>query len=324
MPPADPDQPLVSIVTPTYRRADMLRRAVESVFAQTYHNWELIVSDDEQPAGETWTYLQKLAENDGRVRIMRNSGEHGQVSNINLAMTAARGQWIKPLYDDDVLKPDCLAVFIKGVASQPQVAIGACLTDRFVNGELAKPAKLGRRAAVELIQHEQAQLAMYLQDVEIGLPSQVMVRRDCIDKGVLFENVNGIACGIDTWWYARLLEHGDLLLINRPLVEEHQGEHETLTSATSQEAFDEELIAFRRMIHPMINPKLLPMPLNVIEQSLRLNRAIHRLYQRKPLEALGMMMHVYHPRAWGLALNWLLRRLFPGAFQLVPRVVVQP
>lgn len=322
MPPDDAN-PLISIVTPTFRRPAMLRRAVESVLAQTYNHWELVISDDEDPPGESWAFIQELAQRDDRVRPIRNTGAHGQVPNVNHAMRAARGKWIKPLYDDDVLKPNCLAMFVDAVTQQPDTAIAACLTDRFVHGELARRAKTGGRAAVEMIERKKAQLAMYLQDVEIGLPTQVMVKRDIIDKGVMFEAAAGIACGIDTWWYARLLEHGDLMLINKPLIEEHQGEHETLTSATGEQAFDDELIAFRRMIWPLIDPRLSPAPLRVVEQSLHLNRAIHRLYRRKPIEALRLMKRAWHPRAWMLTMHWLLRRIFPGTFQIVPRTVVQ-
>jgi hypothetical protein len=117
-----------------------------------------------------------------------------------------------------------------------------------------------------------------------------------------------------------LLQHGDLLLLNESLVEEHQGEHQTLTSSVSDEQFDEEIIAFRRLIHPMLDPALSPAPLSVVEQSMLLNRAIYRLYRRHPLGALRMALKVHRPSAWRLGLRWFLRRLFPGSFHIVPRV----
>ncbi len=323
MPPAD-RLPLVSIVTPTYRRPELLRRAVESVIAQTYAHWELVICDDEDSEGDTWAYLEHLARDDERIRVFRNDGAHGQVPNVNYAMQQARGEWIKPLYNDDALRPDCLAVLVEAVKDQPTAAMAACLADRYAEGRVVRRAKRGRRAAIERLDRKQARLAMYLQDVEIGVPSQVMVRSAIVRQGVRFANAEGIACGIDTWWYARLFGHGDLLLVNQALVEEHQGDHETLTSSVSDEAFDEELMAFRRLLWPLIDPSQSPASLAVVEQSMRLNRAIHRLYRRQPIEAMRLALRVWHPKAWSIAMHWLLRRLFPGSFELVPRVVVQP
>src|SRR5262245_58126894 len=102
--------PFISVAVPTYRRLRMLRRAVESVFAQTFTDWELVVSDDEVPSGETWRFLNKLASSDRRVRPIKNGSPRGAAFNHSSALRAARGEWIKILEDDDVLKPDCLEV----------------------------------------------------------------------------------------------------------------------------------------------------------------------------------------------------------------------
>jgi hypothetical protein len=47
-------------------------------------------------------------------------------------------------------------------------------------------------------------------------------------------------------------------------------------------------------------------------------RAAHRLAQCKLYDALRLGVTVWHPRAWYLAARWLLRRAFPGRFELVP------
>jgi len=314
--------PVVSVVVPTYCRPALLKRAVESVLAQSCGGWELIVSDDEVSSGEAWAWLRNLASRDDRIRALRNPGPHGQAPNVNFAIRAAAGRWIKPLYDDDVLRPDCLASFIDAAGKDSGAAVICCLADRYVDGELVRRANPGKRASIEKINGRSAQLAMYLQDVEIGLPSQVMIRRDVIERGVWLEDPEELACGIDTWWYARLLHHGDLVMINRSLIEEHQGGHETLTSTTTEEAFDAELIAFRRMLYPMLDPSLSPASLAVVEQSMRLNRAMHRLYRRRPIQAVRGAAGVWRPGAWRIAGQWVLRRLFPGSFHLVPRVTV--
>lgn len=311
--------PLISVVVPTFRRLGLLRRAVRSVLEQLYGDFELIVSDDEVSPGESWTWLYDAASRDARIRPVHNPGPHGQAPNVNHAIRAARGRWIKPLYDDDILEPGCLSAFAAAVQRDQDAALLCCLADRYVNGRRVRRANPGRRPVVEKIPGRQAQLAMYLQDVEIGLPSQVMIRRDVIERGIWLEKPAQLACGIDTWWYARLLAHGDLVMVNRSLVQEHQGSHETLTRSVSEEAFDAELIAFRRMLYPMLDPALSPAPLEVVEQSMRLNRAMHRLYRRKPVQAVKVAAGAWRPAAWGLAARWFLRRVFPGSFCVVPR-----
>jgi glycosyltransferase involved in cell wall biosynthesis len=69
--------PLITVAIPTHRRLPLLRRAVESVFAQTFVDWEMVVSDNETPSGETWTFLNSVARADARIRPINNDGQPG-------------------------------------------------------------------------------------------------------------------------------------------------------------------------------------------------------------------------------------------------------
>src|SRR5438309_10694150 len=103
----------ITVAIPTYRRLPMLRRAINSVFEQTFSDWEIVVSDDEVPPGDSWAFLQKLASTEPRVRPIMNTGPHGACPNHNAALRGARGEWIKILHDDDMIKPNCLEVLAK-------------------------------------------------------------------------------------------------------------------------------------------------------------------------------------------------------------------
>jgi len=127
--------PFITVAIPTYRRLPMLRRAIESVFAQTFTDWELGVSDDEAPPGETWNFLESLAA-DARVRPIRNVSPHGASFNHSSALKAARGQWIKFLHDDDVLKPNCLEVLATIVKEYPCTIAVSCACEQFLDGKL--------------------------------------------------------------------------------------------------------------------------------------------------------------------------------------------
>jgi glycosyltransferase involved in cell wall biosynthesis len=313
--------PRVSVVLPTYQRPQLLKRAVASVQAQTLADWELIISDDEDPMGETWTYLLRLAAEDPRVRICRNPGPQGQSGNVNNGLRRARAPWIKILYDDDVLRPGCLETLLGAVHGDRSVAIATCLCDRYGSGRLANRHPQGRRARIERVPQSIVHLAMYLQDVDIGIPTQTMVNRACIDEGILFEDYRGLVSGVDTWWFARLLRYGDLVIVNEALVEQHQGQHATVTSSIGEAALDAEFQTLRELILPLIDPRLDPPPLHVANQSLRLIRALHRLAIRRPRDAFRLAATARHPQAWYLAARWLLRRSFPSRFEIVPREI---
>ena len=155
-------------------------------------HWELLISDDEDPPGETWDYLQQLPERDSRVRVMRNPGPHGQVPNINSTFRHARGTWIKPLHDDDVLRPECLETLLLSTRGSPSVVMVSSLFERYFLGRHVPSLRRRGRAPVELIRQRYIHLGMYLQDCNVGLPSQVMVHRKAIEEGALFEDVPGV------------------------------------------------------------------------------------------------------------------------------------
>src|SRR5262249_33521280 len=131
--------PFISVAIPTYRRRVNLHRAIESVFSQSFTDWELVVSDDERPSGETWDLLQTLALADSRIRPIKNRGPHGATFNHNHALRAARGNWIKILHDDDILKGNCLEV-LAGIAQEyPDVLSISCACEVFIEGQLVRP-----------------------------------------------------------------------------------------------------------------------------------------------------------------------------------------
>ena len=92
--------PLVSVVLPTFNRLRFLRPAIESVYAQTLADWELIVADDGSEP-ETRRYLRSLA-NDARVRLiwLPHSGKPSLVRNA--ALRRAVGEYVAFLDSDDL------------------------------------------------------------------------------------------------------------------------------------------------------------------------------------------------------------------------------
>ena len=102
-------KPLVSVIIPTYKRADMVVRAVESVLNQTYKNVEVIVVNDNKPEyAEYNTTDQRLQRelNDKRLRIIHTTGGTGGGAARNYAVSEAKGEYLAFLDDDDEFEPD--------------------------------------------------------------------------------------------------------------------------------------------------------------------------------------------------------------------------
>lgn len=100
--------PLVSIIVPTFDRPALVREALDSVRAQNYPHWEAVVVDD----GSTQATLAILAEysrRDSRIRSLRRERQPKGASTCrNIGLAAARGDYIVFLDSDDLLAPGCL------------------------------------------------------------------------------------------------------------------------------------------------------------------------------------------------------------------------
>jgi glycosyltransferase involved in cell wall biosynthesis len=315
--------PSISVAVPTYRRPGLLSRAIDSVFAQTFTDWEMVISDDESPSGETWNFLQSVARSDARVRPVKNDGLHGASFNRNNALKATHGEWIKILEDDDVLKPNCLDVLNSIVCEHRDVVAISCACEDFVDGRLVRPFLRRDRPLLEQINSSDALLAMYLLDEACwARPSQQMVHRSVIDAGVLFEDPPGISHLHDSWFNARVHARGAALVYNSPLVEWHQGEHESMTSVITADQLNDEFIAFRKLILPLVLKDKKPPNLHTVEGMVMVTQALANLRGKRFGAAFSLMARVWDPRAYWLALRWLLRQYRPRRFSSIARTVI--
>ncbi len=98
-----------SIITPTFRRKERLDRAVASVLAQTYQDWEMIIIND-SPFDETYNEFATSI-NDARIHYHVNPKNNGVNYSRNHALDklSADSRWVIFLDDDDYLAPDTLA-----------------------------------------------------------------------------------------------------------------------------------------------------------------------------------------------------------------------
>lgn len=134
--------PTVSVVIPTFNRGALLLEAVQSVIAQTWTDWELIVVDD----GSTDCSLDTVeALRDSRLRLvrLRHSGSPARARNAGAAV--ARGEWIAFLDSDDRWRPEKLSGQLAALGADP-LAEWSCTDHGFIddNGSLT-PQRAGTR-----------------------------------------------------------------------------------------------------------------------------------------------------------------------------------
>lgn len=101
------ERPLISVVLPTRNRAALLPTAIESVRAQTYGRWELLVVDDGSTDGTQDTLAQFRT--DPRIRVLRTDAT-GVAAARNAAMAEARGAFFAYLDSDNAWRPDFLEI----------------------------------------------------------------------------------------------------------------------------------------------------------------------------------------------------------------------
>jgi GT2 family glycosyltransferase len=113
-------QPLISILTPVFDTpVPWLREAVESVLAQVYENWELVLIDDGSTDKEMLRALPGLAGGDGRIRLVRLGSHQGISAALNRGLELANGEWVTFLDHDDILEPDALFENVKWLQQHP-------------------------------------------------------------------------------------------------------------------------------------------------------------------------------------------------------------
>ncbi|MCR9071760.1 MAG: glycosyltransferase [Alphaproteobacteria bacterium] len=134
-------RPLFSVVMPTYETpTELLEKAVESVKAQLYGDWELCIADDGSKSEDTRRLLERYAAEDPRIKIVfRETNGHISAA-TNSALDLATGDWIALLDHDDELTEDALYWMAASLEADPDADILYSDEDKIdENGKFCDP-----------------------------------------------------------------------------------------------------------------------------------------------------------------------------------------
>ena len=214
--------PIVSIIIPTYNRAGMLKEAIDSVLAQDYSDFELIVVDD----GSTDETPQILNCYGGKIKriCQRNQGVSAA---RNRGIAAASGGFMAFLDSDDLWLPGKLTIQAEFLRSTPAALI--CQTEEIWirNGVRVNPRKRHRKYSGMIFERS---LALCLVS-----PSAVMVRRGLFDKFGLFDESLPACEDYDMW--LRVSCRCPVYLINKPLIIKRGGHADQLSRQPALDKF---------------------------------------------------------------------------------------
>ena len=173
--------PEISIVLPTYNRAAMLNRAVKSIIAQDYINWELLIVDNSSTDDTDYVVSQF---DDDRIKIFKISNEGSIGKSRNYGIRKASGNWIAFIDSDDWWLPNklrvCMDTLEEGDIDLVYHDFSLYRDEKIVRRKMASKGQLKAPVAKELI----------LNNNPI-INSSVVVRRELFSQvGFISEDMN--------------------------------------------------------------------------------------------------------------------------------------
>ncbi|MGB7490221.1 MAG: glycosyltransferase family A protein, partial [Thermoanaerobaculia bacterium] len=193
----------VSVVIPTFDRASVLARAVDSVVAQTHSPAEVIVVDD----GSTDDTAELVERRFPSVRLLRQENR-GVSAARNRGIEASGGEWIALLDSDDEWRPSKLERQMSGLEERPELRV--CHTDEIWirQGRRVNPRQIHAKHGGWIFEHCLPLCAMS--------PSSILIHRSIFEVVGMFDEELPACEDYDLW--LRICSRYPVLYVDEPLV----------------------------------------------------------------------------------------------------------
>ncbi len=199
--------PKVSICIPTFNYAHYLPETIDSILAQSYSDFELIIVDD-CSTDNTAELMPQYAQRDPRIRFYRNERNLGMVENWNRCLDLARGEYVKIMGADDILEPACIEKSIQVLSENPGVAVVS--SARLLIDGQSRPLRVEAFAdAFRVTEGKTIIKICFFTGNRIGEPVAVTFRKHDADRG--FDSRYRQLTDLEMWFH--LLERGDFAFI---------------------------------------------------------------------------------------------------------------
>lgn len=207
--------PLVSVCIPTYKGADHLPAAIDSVLSQSITDWELVIVDDASP-DDTPQIVQRYS--DARIRYLRNPHNFGPEGNWNRCLEEARGRYFKLLPQDDLLYPHTLQRQVDRLEKDAEGSLALVFGSRNIidaqGHTITRRGYPGGREGIMKGAEVTRRCVRYGTNL-IGEPGSVLMRTSLAHQVGPFDGSISYIIDLDYW--VRLLAHGDAYYLSEPV-----------------------------------------------------------------------------------------------------------
>jgi glycosyltransferase involved in cell wall biosynthesis len=201
----------VSICLTTYNRARVLPATVDSLLAQEFGDFELIINDD-CSTDDTAEICRAYEARDSRVRYFRNASNLKMPGNLNAAISHATGEYVANVHDGDLYRPDLIAKWKAALDAQPRAAF---VFNQYVSFDKHGQARIDRAPLEQRMDpHEIAR--QFFSVFTSCVWGTVMARRAAYLATGPFNPDYGFISDVDMW--LRLSRDHEVAYVAEPLI----------------------------------------------------------------------------------------------------------
>ncbi|MUP44174.1 glycosyltransferase family 2 protein [Gramella sp. BOM4] len=224
--------PLISVCIPTFNGAEFLKETLDSISIQTYENLEVIISDDESE-DKTLEIIEDFKKTS---KIPVHIYKHIRSSigaNWNNCIKKANGEFIKFIFQDDLMEPACISSLYRAYQINKSAALVACkreilIEDSILNdetrkwkdeyGDLQKNLELKEFNGLKILNKKifKSDFLFTKPLNKVGEPSVTLFPKKIIDKIGYFRE--DLKQNLDYEFYYRLLKRFDIVILGQSLV----------------------------------------------------------------------------------------------------------
>lgn len=284
------DKDLVSIVMPTYNRAGMIGRSIESVLCQTYTNLELIIVDDAS-TDNTQAVVERYR--DPRIRYVRNEKNIRASASRNRGMKMAEGRFISFLDSDDEMLPEKIELQVQlfETSTVPNLGVVSCGRVDYRNG--VKYFEWVPRHRGDILEKLLAKTR-----VGAGCPF-LMIKREVMEAGIFFDPAMPAAQDWD--FLVAVCQKFNFDFVDKPLlrVNHHNGER-VYTHERAAKAFDLQLKKYAGLFrrYPAAHRRFMIKYADVLFVSMDREQAIKMLSDRSVKNGLVTFLWLRYFRSF--------------------------
>jgi glycosyltransferase involved in cell wall biosynthesis len=313
--------PFVTIVIPAYRAASLIVVALESVFRQTFRDYEVIVVNDKSP--DTPELERVLERYFNRITYLVRKENGGVAAARNTAIRAARGRYIALLDSDDAWEPDYLAEQVAVLEADPTLAV------IYPNALIVGDHPHAGRTFMDVCPSQGAVTVESLLNARCNVFISSMIRRESLLRVGLFDESLRSAEDFELW--VRLTAAGERIEYQRKILARHLKRRESLSAdpinmaVHALQVFDK---IGRELQLSETDRTVLAERRAHFQAQLELARGKHAFFRLDPRAALEHIQRANeHFHSWRLRIVCALIRTFPGTlyrlYRLRDRLVVR-